>query len=54
MKRVPIAALILIALGVVFLMQNLGVLPIPLRELFATWWPLILILVGVSLLLRRR
>ena len=52
MKRIPIAALILITLGVVFLLQNLGVLPIPLRQLFATWWPLILILVGVSLLLR--
>ena len=54
MKRVPIAALILIALGVIFLLQNLGILPIPLRELFATWWPLILILVGVSLLMRRK
>ena len=54
MKKVPIAALILIVLGVIFLLQNLGVLPIPLRQLFATWWPLILIVVGVSLLLRRK
>jgi hypothetical protein len=54
MKRVPIAALILIVLGVVFLLQNLGVLPIPLRQLFATWWPLILIIVGVSLLLKQK
>jgi hypothetical protein len=54
MRKFPVAAVILIVLGVVFLLHNLGVLPIPLRELFATWWPVILILVGVSLLLRRK
>ena len=52
MKRFPVAALVLIALGVLFLLLNLGILAIPLRELFATWWPVILIIVGVSLLLR--
>jgi lia operon protein LiaF len=43
---------ILIVIGVIFLLHNLGVLPMPLRELFATYWPVILIIVGVSLLVR--
>lgn len=46
------AALILIVLGVLFLLSNLGWLP-RLGPLFAQWWPLILIIVGVSLLVRR-
>ncbi|HWI10504.1 MAG TPA: DUF5668 domain-containing protein [Burkholderiaceae bacterium] len=46
------AALILIVLGVLFLLSNLGWLP-RLGPLFAQWWPLILIIVGVSLLIRR-
>jgi hypothetical protein len=45
-------ALILIVLGVLFLLSNLGWLP-RLGPLFAQWWPLILIVVGVSLLVRR-
>ena len=44
--------LVLIALGVLFLLSNLGVLP-HLGPLFARWWPLMLIAVGASLLLRR-
>jgi hypothetical protein len=47
-----IGALILITLGVALLLSNLGLLP-PLGPLFARWWPLILIVVGVSLLFRR-
>lgn len=50
--RSIIAPLILIALGTVFLLSNFGLLP-PLGPLFARWWPLILIAVGASLLLRR-
>jgi lipopolysaccharide export LptBFGC system permease protein LptF len=46
-------AIVLIVLGALFLLSNLGVIP-RLGPLFATWWPLILILVGASLLLRRR
>jgi lipopolysaccharide export LptBFGC system permease protein LptF len=45
--------LILILLGTLFLLQNLGWLP-NLSPLLARWWPLILIAVGVSMLLRRR
>jgi hypothetical protein len=47
-----VAALILITLGVLFLLSNLGLLP-RLGPLFAQWWPLILIVVGVSLLFKR-
>ena len=44
---------ILIFLGLVFLGHNLGFVPFHvLRDLFATWWPLILIAVGVSGLMR--
>lgn len=45
-------ALILILLGVLFLASNLGWLP-HLGPLFAQWWPLILIVIGVSMLFRR-
>jgi lipopolysaccharide export LptBFGC system permease protein LptF len=48
-----LGALVLIVLGTLFLLSNLGLIP-RLGPLFATWWPLILIAVGVSLLLRRR
>jgi lipopolysaccharide export LptBFGC system permease protein LptF len=45
-------AVILIVLGVLFLLSNLGLLP-RLGPLFAQWWPLILIAVGVYLLVQR-
>ena len=48
-------ALILIVVGAVFLLINLGVLPVAeLRQLLARWWPLILILIGVWQLARPR
>src|SRR5215470_12797650 len=47
-----VGAIILIVLGVLFLLSNLGMLP-RLGPLFAQWWPLILIIVGASLLMRR-
>jgi Domain of unknown function (DUF5668) len=48
-------AFILILIGVIFLLVNLGVLPVAeVREVLAKWWPLILILVGVWLLGRPR
>lgn len=46
--------LILILLGVLFLLHNLGVLPLgALKQLLATWWPLILIAIGAAALARR-
>jgi lipopolysaccharide export LptBFGC system permease protein LptF len=47
-----VGAVILIVLGVLFLLSNLGLLP-ALGPLFARWWPLVLIAVGLMLLLRR-
>ena len=43
------AAIVLIVIGTFFLLSNLGLINISLRELFHTWWPLILIALGVSL-----
>jgi hypothetical protein len=46
-------ALILIVVGAVFLLINLGVLPVAeLRQLLSRWWPLILIVIGVWQLAR--
>jgi hypothetical protein len=50
--RYSVAAFILIVLGVLFLLSNLGLVP-RLGPLLHQWWPLILIVVGVSLLFRR-
>jgi hypothetical protein len=47
-----LGAYILIALGIIFLLSNLGWLP-PLGKIMALGWPLILIVVGVLLLIRR-
>jgi hypothetical protein len=46
-------ALILIFVGAVFLLINMGVLPVAeLRQLLSRWWPLILIIIGVWQLAR--
>ncbi|MBL8286921.1 MAG: hypothetical protein JNL85_02970 [Rubrivivax sp.] len=50
--RAPVAAIILIVLGTLFLLGNLGLIP-RLGPLLAQWWPLILIVVGAALLWRR-
>jgi Domain of unknown function (DUF5668) len=47
-----IGAVILIVLGVLFLLSNFGWIP-RIGPLLATWWPLILIVVGVTMLVRR-
>jgi len=52
-SRSRTGAFVLILIGVIFLLINLGVLPVAeLKALLAQWWPLILILVGVAMLLR--
>jgi len=51
-RKSILAPLIPIGLGVLFLLSNLGLLP-HLGPIFAKWWPLILVSVGVSLLLPR-
>jgi len=51
------SAIVLIVIGTIFLLKNLGVLGGSnfgqIWQMLATWWPLILIGVGVSLLLTR-
>ena len=52
-QRSRFGAYVLIFIGAVFLLINLGVLPVAeLRQLLAQWWPLILIAIGVWLLTR--
>ncbi|MFY9314325.1 MAG: DUF5668 domain-containing protein [Burkholderiales bacterium] len=52
-SRPKTGAYVLILVGAIFLLVNLGVLPIAeLRRLLAQWWPLILIVIGVWLLAR--
>ena len=47
-----VGAYILIILGSYFLLSKFGLIP-NLGPLFAQWWPAILIIVGVSMLVRR-
>ncbi len=51
--RPYLPAIILIVIGVMFLLQNLGIAGINFGRLIATWWPLILIAVGLSMLFKR-
>ena len=50
--RSRIGAIILIIVGTLFLLSNLGVIP-QLGPLLRQWWPLILIIVGVVMLIPR-
>jgi hypothetical protein len=51
--RLHIGAAILILLGVVFLLINLDIAPAAeLKQLLAQWWPLLLIVVGVVVVMR--
>jgi len=47
--------IVLIVVGVLFLAYNLGYLQFAqLKDLIGTWWPLILIALGIGGLLQRR
>jgi hypothetical protein len=48
-----IGAIVLMVVGAVFLLNNLGIAQLSLREIAGTWWPALLILAGLSLLIRR-
>ncbi|HYM86429.1 MAG TPA: DUF5668 domain-containing protein [Pseudoxanthomonas sp.] len=54
MKANLIPALILIAVGVLFLLNNLGLTNLSLGTLIRTWWPAILIIVGISMLFKNQ
>ena len=49
-----IGAIVLIVVGAVLVSNNLGLTRLSLREIAATWWPVLLIAAGLSLLVRRR
>ena len=46
-------ALVLIGLGALFLMSNFGMLP-HVGPIFRQWWPVVLIIAGIYLLVNRR
>jgi ribose/xylose/arabinose/galactoside ABC-type transport system permease subunit len=47
--------IVLVVLGLLFLAHNLDFIQWKqLRDLLSTWWPLILIAVGIAQLVRRR
>lgn len=48
-----LSAYILIGLGLLFLVHNLGWFHFNIGRLIATWWPLVLVIVGVSMLTPR-
>lgn len=51
--RSRVGPMILIAIGVILLLINFGVVPIAeLKAMLAKWWPLILVVVGVWQLVR--
>ena len=52
--RAPIFGIFLLFLGVVLLLQNLNVLPWQLWEVLWRFWPVLIIAIGLSILLRGR
>ena len=54
MKGNAIAALVLIIVGTLFLLRNLGFNVPGLGNLISSWWPAILIVVGLGLLFNRK
>ena len=52
LQRSRTSAVVLIIVGTLFLLSNLGVIP-QLGPLLRQWWPLILIVVGVLMLVQR-
>jgi hypothetical protein len=51
--RANVPALILIAIGVILLLDNLGLWNVNLTHVIHTWWPALLIAVGVSMMFKR-
>jgi hypothetical protein len=49
-----IGPLILITIGVLFLLSNMGMLPFTFWEVAVRFWPLLLILVGLDIMIGRR
>lgn len=53
MKSHVVAALLLIVVGTLFLLNNLGYTNVSLTKVLVTWWPAILVAVGLGLLFKR-
>ena len=53
MKSTIVGPLVLIAIGILFLLKNLGLADLDIGRILSVWWPAILILVGLSLLIKR-
>ena len=51
--HIPIFGILLLFLGVIFLLQNFNVLPWGLWETLWRFWPVLIIIIGLSILLRR-
>lgn len=51
--RANTPALILIAIGLVLLLDNLGLWSVSLAHLVHVWWPALLIAVGLSMMFKR-
>ena len=47
-------AIVLITLGIIFLANNLGLANIHIGAFLRTWWTVILIVVGFSVLIKSR
>lgn len=50
MRSNLVAALILIVVGLLFLANNLGFTHLSIGKLITTWWPAILVAVGIGML----
>ena len=52
-RHLPFSGIILLFLGILFLLQTTGVLPWALWETLWRYWPIVLILIGLRILLRK-
>lgn len=48
-----VAGVVLIAGGAIMLLNNLGIAHFSLNEIFHKWWPVLLIIAGISFLTKR-
>ncbi|HEV2621376.1 MAG TPA: DUF5668 domain-containing protein [Frateuria sp.] len=51
--RPNVPGILLIVIGLLFLLRNFG-FDLHLGQLLATWWPLVVIAVGVSMLFKNK
>lgn len=54
MKNGIFIGILLIVIGLIFLLNNLGLLDVSLVEIIKVYWPVILIWLGIDKLLRNK